>query len=45
MELLPFFYVKGVRSNMDVSEEREDGVSASEVTLSEQHDSQTRDKR
>ncbi|XP_031179487.1 NACHT, LRR and PYD domains-containing protein 3-like [Sander lucioperca] len=29
---------------MDVSEEREDGVSASEVTLSEQHDSQTRDK-
>ncbi|XP_078110449.1 uncharacterized protein LOC144520545 [Sander vitreus] len=29
---------------MDVSAEREDGVSASEVTLSEQHDSQTRDK-
>ncbi|KAF1393209.1 hypothetical protein PFLUV_G00036130 [Perca fluviatilis] len=29
---------------MDVSAEREDGVSASEVTLSEKHDSQTRDK-
>ncbi|TDH17420.1 hypothetical protein EPR50_G00008240 [Perca flavescens] len=29
---------------MDVSAEREDGVSASGVTLSEQHDSQTRDK-
>ncbi|XP_034713614.1 protein NLRC3-like [Etheostoma cragini] len=29
---------------MDVSAEREDAVSASKVTLSEQHDSQTRDK-
>lgn len=36
------FFCKGKRYNMNVSKEREHGVSSSEVTLSDPHDNKTR---